>query len=234
MRSGIARSRAPNALARWDPSVGVAAAREPKSQCRSAGRLAGMTQLTRVPFWFLRHGETDWNARNLSQGNVDIPLNQTGLGQARAAADLLRNRGIATIVSSPLGRARITAEIVGEILERPVQIEDGLREVSFGAQEGKPMTDWFPRWIDGEWTPEGAETFAALRARAVAAISRAVALPPPVLIVSHGALFRALRSAMGLQPNVRTRNAVPFLCQPGTDGAAWELTPAEPGMSLTL
>ena len=193
-----------------------------------------MEQLARVPFWFLRHGETDWNARNLSQGNVDIPLNQTGLGQARAAADMLRNRGIATIVSSPLGRARITAEIVGEVLQLPMQIEDDLREVSFGAQEGKPMTDWFPRWIEGEWTPAGAETFAALRARAVDAVNRAIGLTPPVLVVSHGALFRALRSAMGLQPNVRTRNAVPFLCRPGIDGAAWDLRPAEPGMSLTL
>jgi broad specificity phosphatase PhoE len=193
-----------------------------------------MEQLTRVPFWFLRHGETDWNARNLSQGNVDIPLNQTGLGQARAAADLLRDRGIATIVSSPLGRARITAEIVCEVLQLAVQIDNDLREVSFGEQEGKPMTDWFPRWIDGEWTPEGAEPFATLRARAVTAVNRAIALPPPVLVVSHGALFRALRSAMGLQPNVRTRNAVPFLCRPGIDGAAWELWPAEPGMSLTL
>ncbi len=193
-----------------------------------------MEQLARVPFWFLRHGETDWNARNLSQGNVDIPLNQTGLGQARAAADLLRNRGIATIVSSPLGRARITAEIAAEVLQLPVRFDDELREVSFGAQEGKPMTDWFPRWIDGEWTPDGAETFAGLRARAVAAVNRAVSLPAPVLVVSHGALFRALRSAMGLQPNVRTRNAVPFLCRPGVAGAAWELAPAEPGMSFTL
>ena len=38
-----------------------------------------------VAFWFLRHGETDWNAQNLSQGAVDIPLNETGLAQARLA-----------------------------------------------------------------------------------------------------------------------------------------------------
>ena len=47
-----------------------------------------------VAFWFLRHGETDWNAQNLSQGNVDIPLNETGLAQARSASLLLRGRGI--------------------------------------------------------------------------------------------------------------------------------------------
>ena len=50
--------------------------------------------LTQVPFWYLRHGETDWNAQGLSQGSIDIPLNPTGLEQARSAALLLRNRGI--------------------------------------------------------------------------------------------------------------------------------------------
>jgi len=64
--------------------------------------------LTPIPFWFLRHGETDWNAQGISQGNVDIPLNATGIAQARAAAERLRNRGIATIVASPLSRARVT------------------------------------------------------------------------------------------------------------------------------
>ena len=190
-------------------------------------------QLTRVPFWFLRHGETDWNAQGLSQGNVDIPLNPTGLAQARSAAELMRNRGVCTIVSSPLERARITAEFVSDVLDLPVQIDDGLREVSFGAQEGQPMTEWFARWIAGEWTPERAETFVDLRQRAVAAVNRATALPPAVLVVGHGALFRALRSAMGLEPNVRTRNAVPFWCEPSA-GGAWELIPALEGASLIL
>ena len=191
--------------------------------------------LARIPFWFLRHGETDWNARGLSQGNVDIPLNPTGLSQARSAADLLRHRGIRAIVASPLARARVTAEIVAEALSLPVEIEDGLREVAFGVQEGQPMTDWFNRWVEGEWTPDGAETFAALRARAVAAINRATARPPAVLVVAHGALFRALRSAMGLEPNVRTRNAVPFFCDPPPpNGTEWDLRPAAEGLSLTI
>jgi broad specificity phosphatase PhoE len=190
--------------------------------------------LARVPFWFLRHGETDWNTRGLSQGNVDIPLNPTGLAQARSAAELLRGRGIATIVASPLSRARITAEMAGDALGVPVQIDDGLREVSFGAQEGEPMTEWFVKWIAGEWTPAGAETFVALRRRAIAAVNRATAMTPPVLVVGHGAFFRALRSAMGMEPNVRTRNAVPFWCEPGLDGVSWELKPALEGASLTL
>ncbi len=180
--------------------------------------------IARVAFWFLRHGETDWNAQGISQGNVDIPLNDVGLAQARAAAPLLRNRGIASIVASPLARARVTAEIVAELLALPVRTDAGLREVAFGVQEGQKMSNWFGDWVEGIRTPEGAETFAALRVRAVAAVNRALALPPVVLVVAHGAMFRALRAAMALEVNVRTQNAMPLFCEPTAGG--WELTPA--------
>ena len=179
--------------------------------------------LAQRAFWYLRHGETDWNARNVSQGAVDTPLNETGLAQARTAAGMLRNRGIRSIVSSPLSRARTTAEIVGETLGLPLEFEDGLREVAFGAQEGQPMGQWFEDWIAGTFTPEGAEPFAELRRRAVAAINRALAREAPVLVVAHGALFRALRVEMGLTPEVRTPNGVPYFCEPG---APWSLIPA--------
>lgn len=182
--------------------------------------------LTRIPFWFLRHGETDWNAQNLSQGNVDIPLNPTGLAQARSAALLLRNRGINSMVASPLSRARVTAEIAAEALGMEFSIDEGLREVAFGVQEGHPMGEWFAHWVAGELTPEGAESFSDLTARAIAAINRCVLQPEAVLVVAHGALFRALRGAMGLEPNFRTPNAVPILCTPPPPGGAiWELHP---------
>jgi probable phosphoglycerate mutase len=180
-------------------------------------------ELLRTPFWFLRHGETDWNARGWSQGNIDIPLNPVGVTQAHAAASALRNRGIATIVSSPLSRAHDTAHAVAQAIGLDVQLDEELREVSFGVQEGQPMADWFARWVDGSYTPDSAESFADLRARAVRAINRALALTPPVLVVAHGALFRAVRAAMGLEANIRTPNATPFWCEPAKDG--WTLTP---------
>ena len=103
-------------------------------------------------------------------------------------------------------------------------LEDELREVSFGVKEGHPMADWFHTWVEGDFTPEGAESFVALRARAVRAINRCLAHPAaPVLVVAHGALFRALRAEMGLEPNVRTPNAVPYFCEPASP---WTLTPA--------
>ena len=179
-------------------------------------------------FWFLRHGETDWNVQNLSQGNVDIPLNETGLAQARSAALLLRGKGIRSVISSPLSRARVTADLAAAQLGLPVHVDEGLREVAFGVKEGEPMADWFQHWVDGQMTPEGAESFPSLTTRAVAAINRCITRTPLVLVVAHGALFRAMRGAMGHEPNVRTRNAVPIWCEPPVNGAkAWTLTYAD-------
>lgn len=180
-----------------------------------------------IPFWFLRHGETDWNAQGLSQGRTDVPLNAVGEMQARRAAATVAPLGIATVVSSPLSRARRTAEIAAAAIGRPVEFDDDLAEVNFGEQEGLPMGDWYDDWIAGTYTPDGAETFAALRDRAIRAVNRALARPAPVLVVAHGALFRALRQAMGLEPNVRTPNALPLRLTPPSAGeAAWTLTPA--------
>lgn len=182
--------------------------------------------LAPVAFWFLRHGETDWNAQSLSQGNVDIPLNARGVEQARVAADLLKGRGIASIVHSPLGRARDTAAIVAAALGLDMAPDDDLREAAFGVNEGQPMGEWFAEWVEGRLTPAGGESFSALRARAVAGINRALDRPPAVLVVAHGALWRAVRGALGLEVNVRTPNALPLYVEPPADGrAAWRLTP---------
>jgi probable phosphoglycerate mutase len=183
--------------------------------------------LARVAFWYLRHGQTEWNTRDLSQGRVDNPLNEAGLAQAHAAAALLRNRGIASICSSPLTRARVTAEIVGEALGLPVTYYDELQEVSYGVKEGQPMSEWFIEWVAERFTPDGAESFPALRVRAATGVNRALAHDPVVLVVAHGALFRALRAEMGHSPGVRMRNAEPTFCEPPASGVGpWTLTPA--------
>ena len=73
--------------------------------------------LPELPFWFLRHGETDYNARGLSQGAIDIPLNDNGRAQAKAAGSLLAGKGIVSIVCSPMLRTRETAIIVAAELD---------------------------------------------------------------------------------------------------------------------
>jgi probable phosphoglycerate mutase len=178
-----------------------------------------------VAFWFLRHGETDWNAQDFAQGSVDVPLNQTGLAQARSAGLLLRDKGIRSVISSPLSRAKDTADIVAAQLGVPVQTEDALREVAFGVQEGKPMSAWFAAWVDGQFTPDGGESFDVLTLRAVGVINRCLQRPPVVLVVGHGGVFRALRGAMGQDRTVRTRNGVPVRCEPPAGaGGGWTIT----------
>lgn len=146
------------------------------------------------------------------------------MAQAARAAGLLRGRGIASIVSSPLSRAKDTADACAAVLGLPVTVIDDLAEVAFGVHEGTSQSEnWFPAWIAGESTPEGAESFDELRTRAARALTAALAHPAPVLVVAHGALFRAIRAEMGLPIDVRTPNAMPIWCEPGE---TWTLTAA--------
>ncbi|MCG6204872.1 histidine phosphatase family protein [Rhodopseudomonas sp. HC1] len=97
--------------------------------------------------YFIRHGETDWNATGRYQGTQDIPLNDKGRGQALAAGRLLADvltrdgRAVAALsyVSSPLGRARVTMELVRGALGLPAEgyaTDERLREITYGAWEG--------------------------------------------------------------------------------------------------
>lgn len=176
-----------------------------------------------VAFWFLRHGQTDHNAAGLSQGSVDIPLNATGRAQAERAGPLLAGRGVQRIISSPLLRALETAEIINEFLRVDLNVDANLREVSFGGMEGKPLQPWFPDWLEGRSTPDGAESFAALTARVERAVTGILNGPAgPVLLVAHGGVFRAMRDLMGLPREGLTRNAVPFYCEPSASG--WQVS----------
>ena len=177
--------------------------------------------LLRRPFWYLRHGETDWNRANRTQGSTDIPLNETGVAQAHAAASLLADRGIQLIVCSPLQRAVDTANIVAARLALPVEVHEDLREANFGAHEGEVMGDWFAAWVAGEVTPERGESFEDVGKRAVAALNQVLCNESLPLIVGHGGFFRTVRAAMGLTALVRTANGVPAFCAP--DGDGWRL-----------
>jgi probable phosphoglycerate mutase len=181
--------------------------------------------LRAVPFWYLRHGETDWNKQRLTQGGVEVPLNDRGIAQAEASGALLAGKGIVSMVASPQGRAQETARIVARALGLSFTTDPELHEARFGAQEGKVMGAWYDDWVDGTYTPEGGESFAALRIRIIPAVNRALALPGPVLIVAHGGMFRAVRAAMGLSGKVRTENGAALFCEPGSP---WRVTQAMP------
>ena len=181
--------------------------------------------LTPAAYWFLRHGQTDWNRQNLTQGSTEVPLNATGIAQAHEAAALLHGSGIVRIVSSPLERARHTAEIAAAALGVPLQVHPDLREAGFGEHEGEVMGEWFAAWAAGEVAPVRGESFDQVRRRVVIALNSVLALPGLSLVVAHGGMFRTVRAAMGFSSTVRTPNGVPIYCAP--EGEAWTMTPAE-------
>lgn len=174
--------------------------------------------LPEIPFLYLRHGETAWNAEGLAQGRSDIPLNARGLAQAEEAAHALASLGVQAIVASPLERAAETARVVARRLGLPVQTEPLLQEVSFGAQEGAKLGEWFEAWLRSEITPAGGETFLALRDRARQAVAPHLVPGRLTLFVAHGALFRGVRALIGQPIDQRLPNGVPFACTPrGTE-----------------
>lgn len=144
----------------------------------------------RTPFYFMRHGETDWNLKDIYMGSTDISLNATGQQQAKDVLTLLRSLPIMTVCHSPLKRAHETALIINEILQKPLYCIDDLRECNWGVMEGqsKISTEWRLHWKQGGVIDE-AETYQGFIERTNAAIRKALVFPGPVLIVSHGGVY---------------------------------------------
>ncbi|MBQ8974891.1 MAG: histidine phosphatase family protein [Oscillospiraceae bacterium] len=147
----------------------------------------------------MRHGQTDWNAQHRMQGLSDIPLNETGLTQVRQAAGELADTPFDRIFSSPLMRARQTAEILALPRGLTVEVEPLLTELSFGVLEGTAL-DKFPQELftapEMYVPPERAESFDQLDARCGALLDRFLpALEQDcssVLLCSHGAFINGV------------------------------------------
>jgi broad specificity phosphatase PhoE len=180
------------------------------------------TTLTLAPFYYVRHGETDWNTRSIAQGQTDVHLNADGRTGALEAAEFLRTEDIGTICTSPLSRARDTADAIAKVTGlEPITIS-GLIEASFGEMEGKPTGAWREDWVAGKSCPEGAEDFEAFMARALAAINTALSYPGPVVIVAHGGVYWAIDRCLGTARMAHgLPQAVPVLHTPPEGEQEW-------------
>jgi len=158
-----------------------------------------------------RHGQSVSNAVRRFQGVQDVPLSELGRRQAEALADALRGRRIAAVYSSPLQRARHTAELAAVALQAPLRSVDDLRELSLGewegctveevqARPGNPYACWVRDPVGS--LPPGSEPLAAVQARVVQAladIERAHPNGDDVLVVCHGGVISAyLAHCLGL------------------------------------
>ncbi len=183
--------------------------------------------LTETTFFYLRHGETDWNKERRMQGATDVPLNATGVAQAHRAKEALRGCHVETICCSPLCRAYDTAVIVNAVLGAKLVVVEDLRECCFGGWEGEIRADWYKDWRDGGVTPEGAESYEVFMTRALAAVNESLLNKGPVMIVGHGGVYWSVREQT-TGPEGTIPNAVPIRHDPPNGkGSAWTTTRIE-------
>ena len=159
--------------------------------------------------YYVRHGQTAWNAQRRFQGRRDISLNEQGVAQARrngrALAEVLHDPGDFRFICSPLSRARKTMEVMREemgLAPDGYEILNDLIEASYGDFEGWTVAD-IERDRPGDFNarkadpwhfqPTGGESMAMVQARIAQLIA---GLPERCVIVGHGAVGRAFRRQM--------------------------------------
>lgn len=133
-----------------------------------------------MKLYLVRHCQTEWNRNHRIQGNSDVGLNEEGKRQADALAQWFKQLKIDSIYSSPLRRARETAERIAEGFSIPVITVQGLKELNHGELEGEPSTEVWSRhgellqkWIEDPLSVKlpGGESVADLRDRAWSAVT---------------------------------------------------------------
>ncbi len=166
--------------------------------------------------YYIRHGETDWNAQGRLQGGRDIPLNDLGRKQAADAGVILagllardgRRAQSLGFVASPLGRARRTMELLRGALNLPpcdYALDERLREIGYGRWEGSTFAqmrasdpELFARRQADKWTvpPPGGESYAAVQVRMRDWYDQ---LTADTVAVAHGGTARALMVALDVE-----------------------------------
>lgn len=155
-----------------------------------------------LTLYLVRHGQTDCSLQNRMCGSgVDIPLNDTGMRMAAALGDVLGGEQWDAIYSSPLLRAQQTAAPLAQRAGLPVRIEDGLREIAYGAWEGqlgdavqREQPDAWRAWGEdpGRNGPPGGENAVQVAARVIPVVEAIYRRHPSgrVIVFAHKATIR--------------------------------------------
>nr|WP_327537146.1 glucosyl-3-phosphoglycerate phosphatase [uncultured Mycolicibacterium sp.] len=161
----------------------------------------------------LRHGQTEYNAANRMQGQLDTDLSELGRAQAVAAAEVLAKRQPLLIVSSDLRRAFDTAVALGERTGVPVDVDSRLRETHLGDWQGLTHLEVDAAapgarlaWRDdARWAPHGGESRVDVAERSVPLVAELVdsqaewgieEADRPVVLVAHGGLIAAVTAGL--------------------------------------
>ena len=177
---------------------------------------AGYRHLAEEPaagdLWLVRHGDTAWARLGRHTGRTDVPLTALGRRQAAGLGRRLANHPFGLVLTSPLSRARDTADLAG--FGAVARADPDLMEWDYGSLEGRETADIglsFPGWTiwHGPWP--GGETIAEVAARAdrVVAAVRTDPAAGDALVFAHGHLLRVLAARwLGLAPTAGRRFAL--------------------------
>ncbi len=168
--------------------------------------------LSRDRLILVRHGESTWNAEELLQGQLDPPLSERGREQSRALAAVLNGVPGDRVISSDLGRARETAELLGV---RPARFDARWREIDVGEWGGRPAAEIdaqgsaLTNWRGGPRKAPSGESWNDFSARVAGAVDELIEAGGPWLVVCHGGCIRAAAAhvtgadalALGSPPN---------------------------------
>lgn len=150
-------------------------------------------------FYFIRHGETAWNAKNIVMGQQDIFLNNIGINQARHAQKYFAKVKIKTIFSSPLMRAQQTANIINEVLRCPMIVVDELKECNWGEFEGnlqhgsRLFNVVLQKWWQNDLGDYKVEKFPDFLSRINIGLNHIAKHGENFLIVAHGGVYTILK-----------------------------------------
>ena len=167
-----------------------------------------------MKLYLVRHGETDWNRARKIQGQVDIPLNEFGIHLAEETGKGLKDIPFDLCFTSPLGRAKQTAEMILRDQHVPVIEEPLIMEMAFGAYEGKccssknwELPEKFRRFFDGPEkyeAPEDGEDFAQVKERVGKFLERIgsdhTLKDSTILITTHGAALAGMLNYIKKEP----------------------------------
>ena len=167
-----------------------------------AANIGHAAKVTPSEVWLARHGETDWSAELRHTGRTDVPLNANGRAAAGRLRDLLAGEQFDLVLTSPLSRARETADLAG--FGDRAEIEPGLREWDYGDYEGvttEQIRESRPGWDIFDDGCPGGETLADVGARADRVLERIHAVDGRVMVFGHGHMLRILAARwIGLAP----------------------------------
>ncbi|MCM3567991.1 histidine phosphatase family protein [Neobacillus mesonae] len=140
----------------------------------------------------VRHGETDWNLAGKLQGSTDIPLNEKGIQQAKESGQYLKNSNWEVIITSPLKRAKRTAEIINESLNIPLVVMEEFKEKYFGDAEGMTFEERRRAFPDYQYPNEEDQSHFMNRLMAGLEKINQNYKDKRVLLVAHGAVIGSL------------------------------------------